>query len=651
MIPSAKFMIKTLAAIFLLAVGQPIFAQAPNTISSWTSSDGKTIKAKFVRIEEDSVVIEKEGKPFTIHFSKLAPASVELAKSLNEKITNNKGNEKVDIDPFSDPDLSRDSRITQGDSPGVAYIKEKLRRIVIPRIDFHDTTVEDAIDFFRMRSIEFDTLEQDPMRKGVKFEFRRSRSDVSNTDSLRVRELHIRNVPLAVALKYFCDQTKLRFKVDDIAVTLVPQAEFSEDITTRTFKVSPDFSLALSSDDGAPKNTARKRIMELLKNSGISFVEGASATLTNSGELIVTNTSSELDKIEQLVQAIESKPMQTYIKFRWLETDADTSTGILNEIKAKKLSANQLGEQIEQQIKNRKIKEVAAFTEDNVSGRKQVLRPKSSTLPLVIEAEPIWFEDGKVINLRASAMWTPSTTRGLGLLRCNTSTNLSSDRWHILSRWGDANKDSLLMVYAGSNISETITPQIKEEKLDDQLITSIVLDALLIETSYSDFAEAQKAPTNGRAKALARLIERSTLIASTTNCSASGSINCNENIWSSESQPNFPHGPGIVLKWQANVIANDQNIIPHDPFTPPTNNSLKEPRRIDQDIFNQKISLQLDATYVPQKARKDSQVLKYSLQRNDLQNNVPEFISATNLTQDGQRVVLLVITPWYDTTY
>lgn len=295
MIPSAKFMIKTLAAIFLLAVGQPIFAQAPNTISSWTSSDGKTIKAKFVRIEADSVVIEKEGKPFSIPFSKLAPVSVELAKSLNEKITNNKGNEKVDIDPFSDPDFSESSRDSY-------YINEKLRRIVIPRIDFEDATIGEVIDFLRMCSIEHDTLEHDPTHKGVKFELTRSSSEVNASDSLRVH-LRLRNIPLAVALKYICDQTKLRFKVDDIAVTLIPQTEFSEDIFTRTFKVGPDFYWALSSDDGEPKTTARKPIMELLKDIGINFGERASATFTNSGELIVTNTSMELDKIEQLVQA------------------------------------------------------------------------------------------------------------------------------------------------------------------------------------------------------------------------------------------------------------------------------------------------------------------------------------------------------------
>ncbi len=53
--------------------------------------------------------------------------------------------------------------------------------------------------------------------------------------------------------------------------------------------------------------TARKPIIELLKASGITFPEGTSATLSNNGVLLVTNTPTELDKVEQLVQAISIK--------------------------------------------------------------------------------------------------------------------------------------------------------------------------------------------------------------------------------------------------------------------------------------------------------------------------------------------------------
>ncbi len=250
---------------------------------------------------------------------------------------------------------------------GVAYITEKLRRIVVPRIDFEDTTVEEAIDFLRMRAAELDTTELDPAKKGVNFVIRRPRPGAggaadagtdpaapgveaglpgaaSDPGALRVRELRIRNVPLAVALKYICDQTKLRYKVDDFAVTLVPQTETGEDIFTRTFRVPPDFNAALDSgagaaggggevdpfaepaSGGATKLQARPPILDLLKQAGIAFAEGSSATLSNSGVLLVTNTPSELDKVEQLVQTIgSSKPKQVKITTKFVEISQENN--------------------------------------------------------------------------------------------------------------------------------------------------------------------------------------------------------------------------------------------------------------------------------------------------------------------------------------
>ena len=257
-----------------------------------------------------------------------------------------------------------------GETVGVAYITEKLRRIVIPRIDFEDTTVEEAIDFLRLRASELDTTELDPAKKGVNFVIRRPRAPSvgaapeagaealaggaaealptggGDPGTLRVKELRIRNVPLAVALKYICDQTKLRYKVDDFAVTLVPQTESGEDIFTRTFRVPPDFAAGLDSggdaggagagaadpfaepakEGGAKSLAPRKSITELLKQSGITFAEGSSATLSASGALLVTNTPSELDKVEQLVQTFaNTKPKQVKITTKFVEISQENN--------------------------------------------------------------------------------------------------------------------------------------------------------------------------------------------------------------------------------------------------------------------------------------------------------------------------------------
>lgn len=251
---------------------------------------------------------------------------------------------------------TRETASTEG--TGVIYITEKLRRIIIPRIDFEDNTVEEAIDFLRLRSAELDTLELDPARKGVNFVVRRPQQAAaganegldaaagegglpaaSDPGALRITNLRLKNVPLSQALKYICEQAKLRYKVDDFAVTLVPQTETGEEVFTRTFAVPVDFRAKLDSGGGAAEPEeldpfapaagggggaarleARKPVIELLKNAGILFPEGTSATLNANGSLMVSNTPTELDKVEQLVNSmINDQPKQVKITTKFVE--------------------------------------------------------------------------------------------------------------------------------------------------------------------------------------------------------------------------------------------------------------------------------------------------------------------------------------------
>jgi general secretion pathway protein D len=264
--------------------------------------------------------------------------------------------------PVDAPNLGPEGPQNSGDENGIAYITKKLQEIIIPRIDFEDTTVEEAIDFLRQRSTELDK-ELDPTRKGVNFVVRRPRAStvpaavadpaaaadaaiaapISDPGSLRIKELRVRNVPLEVALKYICEQTKLRYKVDNFAVTLVPQTEGGDDVFTRTFRVPPDFQSKLDVGGAAPAGGAdpfadaaansaaklplKRPIKELLTSTGgIAFPEGSSATLSSSGALLVTNTPAELEKIEQLIQAIDSgKPKQVKITTKFVEISQENN--------------------------------------------------------------------------------------------------------------------------------------------------------------------------------------------------------------------------------------------------------------------------------------------------------------------------------------
>ena len=214
----------------------------------------------------------------------------------------------------------------QMETNGVAYLPEKLLRIIVPRIDFENTTVEEAIDFLRLRSVELDTLELDPDKKGVNIVV------APNSNTERISDLKLRNVPLAVALKYIGDATRMRYKVDDFAVTLVPQTEVGEDLFTRTFEVPPDFASSLTAGSlggehdidpftetgksSSSTTAARPEISELLRQSGIILPEGSSATISATGQLQVTATPGELDKIEQLTDSFSIIPDSKLEAFR-----------------------------------------------------------------------------------------------------------------------------------------------------------------------------------------------------------------------------------------------------------------------------------------------------------------------------------------------
>ncbi len=261
------------------------------------------------------------------------------------------------VGPMED---GRAGEVTQ--SSGAAMINEKLRRIVIPQVNFEDITVEEAIDFLRQRSQELDVISPDPSRKGVDFVIRGSSAPQGGAagdldaagagaglgpgpgvGSIKIRQLRLNNMPLGQVLKYICEQAspKLRYTVDDFVVTIVPFNDPGREMLTRTFRVGPAFHDKLAeshggggaaadpdpfgADAGAPGIKVRPPILDLLKKAGIAFGEGASATLGGSG-LIVSNTSGELDKVEQLVETLSGQePKQVMITTKFVEISQENT--------------------------------------------------------------------------------------------------------------------------------------------------------------------------------------------------------------------------------------------------------------------------------------------------------------------------------------
>jgi general secretion pathway protein D len=159
------------------------------------------------------------------------------------------------------------------------YITNKLNRIIIPKIEFRDASVREAIDFLKQKSRDLDTQEPDPTRRGVNIvlQLESSGGDMGGGASpvapvpaagggipgleaqpatpaapsapamptasaaeARIT-LSLSNIPLIEALKYVCNLANLKLKIDPYAVSIVPPSVNTEDLITKEYKTPAGF--------------------------------------------------------------------------------------------------------------------------------------------------------------------------------------------------------------------------------------------------------------------------------------------------------------------------------------------------------------------------------------------------------------------------
>ena len=256
----------------------------------------------------------------------------------------------------------------QPDNIGERTITAKLNQIIIPEIRLNNSTVEEAIEFLRLRSIELDNTTLDPNKKGINFVVRAPKTigeggELAGGDELGaegddfgapadpnatlIENLSLNNVPLRVALQYICDAAKLRFKVDEYAVTLLSSGNSEDDdIVQRQWTVPPTFEnfITTSGGDGGgggveddPFATGggggggsikpREDITTLLRKNGVSFPPNSSASfLTSSSKLIVRNTPTNLELIDGIVKAAgDATPRQIRVTTKFVEVSQENA--------------------------------------------------------------------------------------------------------------------------------------------------------------------------------------------------------------------------------------------------------------------------------------------------------------------------------------
>ena len=251
------------------------------------------------------------------------------------------------------------SSSTQGVRDGVAINKAKLKSIIIPRIEFTDTPLEDAIEFLRQKSIELDVMEPDPLRKGMniiiqdtapaaaaapavdEFGFASGTPASSGGGGASPRvTLTLANIPLAEALRYTTEQAQRKVKVEAFAVKIVPLTDVGDELFTKTYRVPPSL-LSLGSGGGggtvddpfasAPSSgggsalVAKPKVKDVLLDKGVTFPPGSSAFFNpGTSQLVVRNTQSNMELIDSFVDSIrEDFLKQLTITTKFIEISQD----------------------------------------------------------------------------------------------------------------------------------------------------------------------------------------------------------------------------------------------------------------------------------------------------------------------------------------
>ena len=248
---------------------------------------------------------------------------------------------------------------------GVEYIQQKLKNIIIPEVDFDDITINEALEQLRVRAREFD-YEPDEDKKGLNFLIRDPKlvtgdggqldgADDLGIDAVAVSEesigsrkidaLDVRNVPLGKVLQFICDKTRLRIKIDEFAVILLPVGALeADDLFARSYTVPPDFISKISqgagsggggnddpfADDGGDDAGAlgtRADAQTLLMDSGVNFPDEAFANyIASTSTLVVRNTLNNLDLIDDLIAVIRKDgPRQVRIMTKFIEVAQDNT--------------------------------------------------------------------------------------------------------------------------------------------------------------------------------------------------------------------------------------------------------------------------------------------------------------------------------------
>lgn len=270
-------------------------------------------------------------------------AETEEKKAVAEEVDPFSGN-ITEVDPFSGNKAADEEQVAEVAEvdPLEEIVANRLRSIIIPRIDFEDRTVEEAIDFIRLRSSEIDPPHPDPTMRGMSVVIRRPKGEFDSkpidengedllgggeerSDAKRIPELRLRNVPVTTVLRYICIMTNLKCELDEGCLVISPKAPNSawDDVGSL---------LEEKGDTSAVSGKLNQIFLPRVDFEGTSLMEAMDYLRLRSAELHIAETDPKRKGINFVVYVPEGMEMPRIDELRMRDASFEK---VLKEICAK----------------------------------------------------------------------------------------------------------------------------------------------------------------------------------------------------------------------------------------------------------------------------------------------------------------------------
>ena len=254
--------------------------------------------------------------------------------------------------------------------PGSFNLQEKMKKIIIPAVEFRQANINDVVNFLVEAS-----MAADPDKEGVNIILNLGQSggasaapapvaapapgaeaapaddwgfggDMSTemptsvgAPNVRDITLNLRRISMLDAIKYITEVAGLKYRIEDSAVIITPIDAPIGNIITRMYPVQPSFidvvverqgptaeerQSAEFTSMGDRVNITKSDVKDFFEKTGVKFPAGASITYNSSiSQLIVANTADNLETFERILQQLNVVPNQVEIEARFIEVNQD----------------------------------------------------------------------------------------------------------------------------------------------------------------------------------------------------------------------------------------------------------------------------------------------------------------------------------------